>query len=319
MKRPVIALLFLFLSAWTVQASVCVESTAGAVRETRPYLNLNAIEKQIVRQDKTASYYHSAFEFSKIWGPKLAELVLKHADGNKRVKVAIAMGGAEFLGHYLRAVAKRAGVEIEFVELYLTTRMLRYWEAKEKNGSGRIRTGIGWVPRGFRRDGEIRFGSNRKRHVLNYINQSGLFQGSDKVVVVDTGYNGTIPEVINYAAKKSAYRGEVSAVMIYHNGPNIVSNSLPIESLNKGVELHRDQRGPKFKRLDWWAEFIDEGLGFDGNVNMRGFQRSRPSPTKLVQNGERWAPNTGRYRDEESLYQFQQMLLGIEDALNLPQ
>ncbi|MCB0420618.1 MAG: hypothetical protein KDD61_06465 [Bdellovibrionales bacterium] len=317
MRFLIFAIFFLFCSTGATLASVCTDSTAK-VLESQTILRLSETERQNIRKDKSASHYQSSLAFAREWGPKLADLVFSHAEGNKRVKVVIAMGGAEFLGHYLRAAADRLPVEVEFVELYLTTKMLRHWEANERNGSGRIRTGIGKVPHDFKKNGWTSLGGNKNAEIADYINQSGIFKNSDKVIVVDTGYFGTIPEVIHYAARKASYNGEVSGVMVYHNGPKLVSNSLPIQSLNNGIAFNREENIPRYYRLDWWAEFIDEGRGFDGMDLIKGFQRSRPSPSKLVNNNGNWEPNTKPFQDRASLYQFQQMLLGIEDALNNP-
>lgn len=72
--------------------------------------------------------------------------------------------------------------------------------------------------------------------------------------------------------------------MFHYNGPGVVRNTVPIHSFNKGRPVIGSDLGPTYYSK-WWAYMIDDGsiVGESGTYG-RGFQRSRLSPTQLVEN-----------------------------------
>jgi len=324
---PSLALIvFTFVSCQQTWAMSCAELTNGSkntITSKIPIPNqkitLTNSEKIKIRKDSENGYYQNALKFAEQWGDHFAELVFSNVKPNENTKIAIAMGGAEYLGHYLKAVAKKKGIKnIEFIELYLTTSVVGPWTAKgTENGQNKIRLkGIGEVPKGFEVYSKPSETRNNDSDLIEYIVDSKLFENTDNVIIVDTGYDGTMAEVINYAAKNYQFNGEVMGALLEHNGPNSVKNNLPIVSLNK--EITHDNNTTEYT-TNWWAHIIDEGraLGDRYGINYGfGFQRSRPSPSNLIKNADgQWVPNTKTYTDSTNVFKFQSMLLGIEDAV----
>ncbi|MBT4761301.1 MAG: hypothetical protein HOO06_06355 [Bdellovibrionaceae bacterium] len=316
-------------------ATTCYELFSGlqknsnqVFRNTKQSITLSNLKKKSIREDAKNGYYQNSKLFSNQWGEKFVELVFSAINPREKVNIVIAMGGAEYLGYYLRAVAEREGLtNIKFIEQYLTTKVVRPWEAmsydpKTAIFSQPMQTGIGKIPKELTlTDYSMSKKQNRKNEAIitEYIRQHKVFEGVDKVLVVDTGYNGTMVEVINTVAKSIGFNGEVIGALIEHNGPKVVKNNMPILSLNHG-KPSQEEGYPKAYSTSWWAYFMDIGYApgdFSGWSYSHSFQRSRPSPTKLVKEPSgKWVPNTTLYgKNSRNAFNFQSMILGIDDVV----
>ncbi len=267
---------------------------------------------------KNADYQH-AFWFANEFGERLANAVFASYRKNETMNVVIAMGGAEPMGILLRQIARKRGLtNVHFIEAYLTTKILRPWQGSVRSGRfsfHKRRTGIGEAPQEVCLVGERQSGSNCDQEVLEYMNQLGIYKGAQQIVVVDTGFSGTVAEAVNYGAEKLNSSATISAVLLAYNGEKIMSNTLSIRGLNDESLRHCDMHS-----ACWWAYMLDEGHAqYDPRGGTFGFafRRSSNSPSALIrdQNGD-WQPDIVALDTPEEILKHQAVALGFWDAIH---
>lgn len=261
-------------------------------------------------RNRENSFYKSSYNFVKEFGNRYARMVFSKIPKNKRVTIAIMMGGAEHLGTLLEAYAHKHGItNVDFRYVQLNTKMMKTWTALNSSMT-KSKVGFGKIPSGWRKNG----GSEHNLDVIsNYlIGQQGLFD-NDHIMVVDTGFQGRTVEAFSAVTKaKGLSRHRVEGALLAKSFS--VENSVPIYSLNKKDAL--DEKGASLS-LSRWAAAIDHNnsKGAHAAWNPDAFQRSETFQSFQENNGQWHVSVKDELINPQKLENYHTTLLGIVDAL----
>ncbi len=264
--------------------------------------NLPSEEMAHTIRRENKSFYSLANEFASDYGGKFVDLVLSRLSGKGKTTIVIAMGGAEHLGTLLEfAVAdKRMSDRVDIQYIPLSTEIVRPYLAQNRGGD--TMRGIGPAPKGYRT--YIDDGLNPQL-VLNFLKSFRVFENS-KVLVLDTGFRGTIPGVINFAGSAQGYSGLVEGVLVSGYPSKELKTS--IFSLNQTLKLES-------KKTDLWARRLDGNNEQGATIawSFDAFQRSYRS-MPIFDGDNIWVKNTNLESPEEVL-NYSATLLGLQDGI----
>jgi hypothetical protein len=225
---------------------------------------------QSYRSDDT--HFSSARDFATRYGRAFAELVRSRIDPNSETTILIAMGGAEHLGTLLelafRDLLPNAKVTFKYVNL--STKVVKPWVASRQDSNGqRInRVGIGEPPLGY----EMRSpNESNPRELARILNSEGVFD-KPNLIVVDTGFQGSVVEAVGYIARRKSQPVHVEGVLLKMN--DRLESTVPTFALNKSPAY---SASPDFQKdLLHWATAIDENNSDGSQVSKLNdaFQRS---------------------------------------------
>jgi hypothetical protein len=272
-------------------------------------IDVPAVLRTEIRNEKS-SHYTTAKTFAQHVGKSFAKLVFERIPKKGKTTIMIAMGGAEHLGTMLQIynAQLRPPKDIEFKYVYLTSSMANTWYAYPRvQGSGqKSRVGIGPIPDSHRKNS---FNDPDPDVLARYLSEFALFE-NDKLLVVDTGFQGSIPEAVGYVATEYFdYRGKVEGVMLtYANGMESVT---PIQSLNSPGSPFLE------RETAFWSRCLD-GNNSDGCdfANIKdAFPRSKQvRDIKFLANGNIRVSLSGR-PTKAQIRDYQDTLLGLYDGL----
>ncbi len=268
--------------------------------------------------DRRSESYVLARDFTHKFGVRFARFVEDAVLEEGRTDIVIALGGAEHLGTLLEGYfARRPQLNVRLHFLYLTEKILGIHKVRGNSGERptyRVELGRN----GWRRLAHA--GPRPQDQARAYLEQHRVFDG-DKLIVVDTGFLGSVPEAVGQIAQSAGYRGEVEGVLLYQSTIPLVSRTIPVFGFNHVVNEE------EVSSLESFTYLMDEGadlsdpvtkmLYFDGDL-LRGlpFAKSRKSPSRLVQIDGIWMPE-GSLDEGPSLTQsYLDTVQGIDDVLN---
>ncbi|MCM2325473.1 MAG: hypothetical protein NDI94_03350 [Candidatus Woesearchaeota archaeon] len=285
-------------------------------------LDISADEERALAAPENR-FYSSAYDFASSYGVSFAKFVLQDISRTGKTNIAVCLNGAEHLGtmvEFYLDMLRIENVDVHYV--YLTEKIAAPWKLILDNSiDGNIlQVGYGTLPR--RETYATSFVSpqapnNTIFDISEYLRQIGIFE-CDKLSVLDTGYLGSIPEVISRIAGRLSFRGLIEGVLLKYAGDEKVKNhTLPIRGYNIGLHIREQQE------IYRWAYLIDSGIFpedelFEGNDSSmeKGFRKSRESPSKLIlQEDKSYVPDTPLFQEGHLIRQYKSTLLGIRDGL----
>lgn len=288
------------------------------VDATAEDIHISPLEAEAIRE-KHDSFYVSAKEFASTYGLRLARILESRLHKGQKTTLVVAMGGAEHSGRlmqiYFSRVASGYDVDLRFVPLQ--TWFVRPWAANKMDARGRQvsaqdgwpiqRVGIGEIPKGYTLDGLHRW--DKPQELRAYLSDKDIFS-SGKLIILDTGMRGAIPESVAYAARANGFQGPIEGVMLAHF--NHIEHTIPMfsvdESLAEGDTLNASGAAAWASRLDY--------------NNSRGL---RDSPTDEFQRSVETSRSdaTGRIQaisrllnGREETWNYRSTLQGLEDGLS---
>jgi|GEM_PF-5807381 len=242
---------------------------------------------------QASSFYLAARIFTSTWGKAYADLALEFATKNphKKVKVVVALGGAEHLGNLVEYAAHLRQIKnVEVIPVHLNSRIMSAWRGLKRIGDKEITTAGFFPPR----DGTIQVTAPNKamiessdrahyledqQKLVDYLNERGCFSG-DHVVVLDTGIMGTAVNVVAEIANASKGQPSVEGVYVFQVGSDHFHSPVPIRSLNvsanEGIVRNLETETSSLVEGSprYWSSMLDNmGPIASGQNFYSGFQR----------------------------------------------
>jgi hypothetical protein len=270
---------------------------------------VNRDEAQRIRQERS-SFYSYAKDFAANYGLKVVRLLESRLEPGKKNTIVVAMGGAEHLGTlvqiYFAHFSPRPDVEIQYVPL--PSGVFKTWQAlkvdekgqiqNDEQGRWTVRVGIGDVPTGYKVQGSNESDINS---ATAYVTGQNVLHGG-KIIVLDTGFAGSIPEIIHQVARNIGYRDPVEGVLLAKNKTEV---AVPLSAVS-----HDDEEGAL------WAKRLD-GNNSQGALYAHYFDVFQRSQTMSISKGGSGAPQVviTPITDPKELWAYKATLQGLQDGL----
>lgn len=296
------------------------------------------------------TYYEQAKLFAETYGYDFSQFVEQHIPKEGNTTIALIMGGSESLSILLKEYFKKRRLNhVQIKEVWLNRSITGVWKIERKTfmgyKNGRPRKVYGAIFPSYEQIPTYSYkylvggldtpipklkanetliekheAQNNITDLIDYTNQLELWQ-AENLLVIDTGFNGTIPSILASLAEKANYQGHLSSVMYAYNEGLTLNLNLPITGFTNALERKDDSL---------WAFSLDEGTEFLQVKNryqnpsllayleknrINAFQRSRPKVTRLIYKDNQWQPDQAPYKDQQSLENHQKTREGILQGL----
>lgn len=191
------------------------------------------------------SFYETSKKFAEHHGNDFAKMVAERIDPNVETTILVAMGGAEHLGTLFEIYAAQQllHAKLKFRYVDLSIKIVKPWTAVSREWK-RARVGIGPIPEGYEANGS---NNSNPAELKEYLADKDVFS-SPRVIVLDTGFRGSIVEAVGYVAKDVNPSIHVEGALISMSDG--IDSVTPIVSLTKPRMLVNDDLAKWATRLD---------------------------------------------------------------------
>lgn len=266
--------------------------------------------------------YSEAYEFTQQFGIDFANFVLEKISKSGATNIAIMCNGAEHLGTLLETYVDKYSIpDINFKYLYLTKKIAGPWQVIMVNETERwIQVGYGKKPEAYLHEPVVFSPNNTREEITDYLYSENVFS-ADELMVVDTGFLGSMVEVIAEIGRAPISKqdirrrpyNKIRGCLLYHSLVISRGHTIPVHGFNLTLPESQHQE------LETWTYLIDGSLQKENNVPLLTdrtvFPKSRDSPTRLIkdENGK-YTPNTPLISGMQVM-DYWATIQGIQDAI----